>query len=58
MTLEAYKFYDPATHIKYESEKSCNGCAHLETAFSIRICMKKPMIRPENLKRCNKYGGE
>lgn len=55
MTKQAYHYEDPLKHIKFEREKSCKGCKHLEYVFDQKMCKIKPMIRSENLKKCSQF---
>ncbi len=50
MTLPAHYYTDPASHIQYEREKSCNGCSY-KNGKSDR-CMIGGDSYP---KRCDQY---
>ena len=55
MTIPAYKFQDPANHVKFGRETDCRGCKHLDSDVEYKRCVKKPIVRSEYLKKCGNY---
>ncbi len=55
MVLEARYYQDTARHVKFAREVDCKDCLNLETVCGLRMCIVKPMIRGENLKKCKQF---